>query len=463
MSIIPQPHREADLILGGASQLQQGLGAIDARNREDARLNQELPAEFQEYIKRVMAGEDPAKVGAEARSHPNIAKWIDGRLKQGGQPSPAGYVPDVGPGGISAPGSVSPSGAQNPAPAQSGQSLGAMGGPPPQQAPQAPAPAANYASHQQSLAAMGAPPQFGQVAPGGVGAQDVMMRGQMVKDVPGQDAMIMNAQPIQGPPVGSAGAQALPPSPPQQAAPQGAQPAAGRPGGRPYTVRDMQWLGPLLPTMEAGASRRAVATTAADARRDVEALRAEKGTLVAVMRENGLNDRAITETLLKLEGLDAQQQRAALHEVMATERAKIGAGASVRSAGIRADAQMAKAGPESSDEKELRNLESAIAKITSVTDWQLQPGAMDQLKQFATQHDALAKKLGKPYAGGSEQAAPAQGQVVSPPKPKAAAAPQKPKAQAGAIVRSAYSKSQDKTYHFDAAGNVVKTTPGRGQ
>lgn len=338
MAIVPQPHREVDLISSGAQSLgnvgQQAYSTYQEQARQDA------PGDpiLDKFINRLMAGEDPAKLGAEARADPSLQQLLQKIASQGGAgPSPQSMVPDVGaPRGqpqVMPPGTVNPAGGP--------QSLGSMGSP-------------------QQGQSLGAPaPQPRPQAP-----QSQMPQGPL-------------------PPANyeTGGVQVSRPAAPQE-------PGAQDPKLR--TVREQQRLMGIIPTLAAGQSRENVAGMQTDARRDAATLRSNTTALIAIMKENGLQDRDISNTLTKIEGLDVKQQIAVLQAITDLEKSRIGAGATLGAAATRASTG------EDSAEKELRTSITALANITSKPEWQKDSASMSEFTRLTARINELQKSLGRP-------------------------------------------------------------------
>ena len=385
------PHRYTGLLQSGFDR----LGDIGQKGyqhfQQEKQLDKPLPPDLQKYIARILKGEDPQKVGLEARNDPNLAHLIDSRLRNQPQPSPQSMVPDVGMRGgqpaVMQPGAVSPSGAQNPYAQQAPLSLGSI----------------NSQQHAAAQGAIGGA-QVGSINPQSLGAMDVQMRGQTVSGVPGQDALALMGQPMQGAPQVQADTRPSVASfMPQQPAQPQAQPGSQQ-GGQ-YTYRDLKAISPLIPTIEASRSREAVAKTAADAKRETEMAKNERIVLVQVMRENGLNERAISDFLIKTEGLDVKQQQAVLNAMIGMYKADRSAEAAVGSARIRSDRPT---GGEDPDEKELRALGNNLATITADPYWQSDDKKQAQVAEITRKMNALGARLGKPWAqGGVEKPKPA--------------------------------------------------------
>lgn len=387
--------------MDGANTLGQGIGAFAQDKEMDKAIHPKLAA----YLDRLLAGADPDQLKAEASADPDLA-GIFGSIKRNGPVSPQGMVPDLHPrGGLQAPGAVNPA-----------------GGPGPYQVAQ-PATSVQQANRQEHSLAQSALSGPGQISTQSLGAMDVNMRGRTVSGVPGMDALTMMAQPMQGAPQVTpqqAGAQVMQPSQPRpqpQSQPQ--------PQGRQWTRRDLAQVVPLVPTIEAGRSREAVAKTNADAKMKTEQTKNLRLALQAKAKEEGLDARMIQDALLKTEGMDDKMQIAYFKGMIDVQKASISAEATKSAAGIKASAPK---GGEDPDEKELRNLQNAIKGLTSVTDWEKQPTLAGQVSEWRDQAQALAKRLGKPYVEGGNTG----------PKPKAAApatAPAQPKPSAGGKIR----------------------------
>lgn len=385
MSIVPQPYREADLAMRGA----EGIGGIAqqgyAYGVQQAAQNAPGDPALDVYLHRLIHGEDPQRLAAEAKQDPVLQDAL-ARLHAQAQPAqPGQYVPDVGiqngrP-AVQTPGAVNPAGVT----AQIPQS-GLTQAPPAQQAP----------------------PQLG-------------------------------GQAGQPPPQSSLGAPA--------AAPQAQQGMLARPPARQAfipmvhrTVAQQQRLAPFLPAMIAGASREDVARTQAQGRADSANLRAQTGVLITLLKEKGLDDRQIQDQLTKFEGLDIKAQIAAMNAAVSLMNVQTSAGATVGAARVRADTK------EDPAEKELRSVQSAIANIVSKPEWTKDQSAVGEVARLTARIGELQRGVGRegvstpgPFVGPpipnarptfGNQAGGPLGPVQSPPAPvKASPAPPQPKLQ----------------------------------
>ena len=151
--VVPGPESSLSLVLRGGQQLGQGIGQqlqdnslaaekkalLQKQEQEAARPVHPL---MQQYIQRIFNGEDPVRVGNEARNDPGFADFITQVTQGAGRPGGSRNQFDPGPsmqqpapqqapgqslGG--APTAAPPSMGQAPGPApQAGPSLGSMGG-----------------------------------------------------------------------------------------------------------------------------------------------------------------------------------------------------------------------------------------------------------------------------------------------------------------------------------------------
>lgn len=382
MAIVPQPHRAVDLITSGA----KSLGDVGSQSygyyMEQQRLDEPGDPALDKYFNRLLAKEDPVKVAAEARNDPSVQALLQKIASQGQPgPNPAATVPDVGmPRGqpsVLPPGTVSPSG--GPAGPSGPGGLAAMGG------GQPPAPTPRPAQDQQPLP---------------YESRSTDMQHSVDFYDPGSGVRTTRPGPMETT----------------------MQTAQGQPAGqRVRTVREQQRLMGLMPTLAAAEGRREVAGIQADAKTQAADMRNQTMALVAIMKENGLQDRDISKTLTQIEGLDVKQQIAVLKALTDIEKARIGAGATLGAAKTRADAG---SGPEDPAEKELRTSINALANITSKPEWQKDAASMAEFKRLTARISELQSSLGRP-AG---QTAPRRS---AKPKPAAPSTPP----QSGGTIR----------------------------
>lgn len=350
----------------GTSLAISGFQGVDQMNREaeqKRQMNMPIPQAFADYIQRLMAdpNADPKQLAQEARNHPEVQALLSG----GGPQQPAAPLPrpqdslsQVGPGaGPGSPALYAPGG-MNPA-------HGPQAGMPPAQPQAQPQPAPQRPSFTQSLGQMGQP------------------------------------------------AQGAPPVSPQQAGAQGSgqypRPNFPTPqfrGGDTMNYRELQAIGPHLPELQRTQSRQQVAGQQGDVRLQIQEMKGKIQQGVADLKAQGVSDANIVKMLLGTAQEEGKQERFVEGEKGKTERAKIGAGATLGAAKTRATTT------ESSDEKELRNLQTKIQGLTAKTKWEAQPELRAQVEEFRVQAKALATKLGKPYIEGSGGApAPKSGKV----------------------------------------------------
>lgn len=334
--MVPQPHRPADLIIGGANSLGQ-MGQDMYKGWE-----QQQPGDpiLDAYINRVVAGEDPAAVAEEAKNHGVYDMLRNKIMSQGGISGPQGTTPDLGWQGnqptIGAPGSTNPAGGpQGPMGGPQGsygnpvQGGGLVPPPPSQQSvlggQPKPAQELRSALHEDQR-----PMRQGQVSIGQMGSEQPFNGLNVPSRAGGMDSGLSNtqvlsrmAQPIQGPQVQASTA----PQPAQQPRPQAQsqqapqQPMAQAPAGR--TVGQQQRLMGLLPSLVAANSRTDVARIKADADRDRVEMTTNMRGLVALMRQNGADDDSIRKALTAGEGLDVKAQIAFLNAMTSLQRAQI--------------------------------------------------------------------------------------------------------------------------------------------
>ncbi len=379
MSMVPQPHRPVDLIMQGASSLGGGIASAWQAGRDKAEGDQPIPDVLQRYVQRILAGEDPQQVGAEAQRDPGIAALIQQHRRSPQMPNPASTVPDVGwQGGpaLGAPGQFSPSGGpMGPSGPGALGTQAAQGGP------------------AMSLGSMQA--QQHQGAQQAIAPESYQPGWMETSRTPPSIAAM--AQPTQGAPQVTpqqAGASVGQPSRPAQAA---------QPAQRNMSRKEFGMLSPILPAAIAAGGRQEQARAVAEGRMRTEQMRAQKDTLLAIMKENGLDARVGQQLLLKLEGMDDAQQRAYLEAMTDLLKAQTQASASTGAARIRADTAR---GPNPTLE-DLKLVQNQIRQWQSITDWQKQPTVVAKVKEAEEQVRRLRQALGIPQEGsGTQQPAP---------------------------------------------------------
>lgn len=385
MSSVPQPHRAVDLIIGGAKGFGDSLGTSVANYQAEQTANAPIHPAMQAYIERLLKGEDPTKLGLEARNDPNMARMIDERLRG---PQPAGIannVPDVGVQGgqpsLGAPGQFSPAAGPGTQPG--------FGGPP-----------AAPAQPQRSLSAQ---PNERQA---NLGTFDIPLGGQQVP-APGLVALPRMAQPTPGAPQVSpqeAGAKVLPTSQKPAAQAQPSSKGSAQPASPPITNRQFASMQNMLPAAIAASGRQDAARIQAETKMAVARLDAEKSTLLAIMRENGMDTRHFEQMLKATETLDVSQQQAVLKAVTDLMKAQISAGATLGAARTRADAPK---GPNATLETLKKEIDE-VKSLKSKTDWEKQPETVQRIQELEDNIKVYKEALGVPSPGKSKPSQPAQ-------------------------------------------------------
>lgn len=352
MSSVPQPYRAADLIMQGTDSLGQGIAAYSA----DKALDQPGDPALDKYINRLLRGEDPHALAAEAKNDPLLAAALT-RIQQGhgGQiVNPSATTPDIGmQGGRPA---VLPPGALSPAAGPQGQ-YGGMGAPPPQaQAPAPQQPAASAPAQGEGLGrpTLGSPATPDHAPPARSGMPGLVnSAAQGFQGAPqfglGNPPPAVQSAPRQRPMMTTATGPARQPSP--QPPPQQDQ---------LRTVRQQQRLMGLLPALAAGQSRQNVADINAQARVDTAQTRQQTALVVQMLKSAGADDQRVQTALTSLEGLDDKQQQAALRGMVAILQSQNAAGSRLGAASISANAKTG------SDElkyiqSEINNLQNALS------------------------------------------------------------------------------------------------------
>lgn len=397
MSSVPQPYRAVDLIMQGANTLGQGVGDIASAQKAEAQANAPIHPKLQQFIDRMLAGEDPARLGQEAKGDPELQAFM-AQLRGGGQaqPPPSAAPPDLRmqPGGqpsLGAVGSMWPGAREpalrdasttNPDPTQRSLYRPAPGQGGPNATPNA----------GQSTYGWTPPPQGQAQTPYSLAQMGQPMLGAPTVDPRQAGAAGEGPAPTQAVNYEQGGVQVSRPAAPEFDRSQTAQqPApAQAPASRPFTNRDFAQISPMLPSMIAGQSRQNVAGTQAGAREAVANLNTHKALLIQTMKQRGATEHETNAAQIALGKMTVDEQIAALKYQQALEVAKIGAGATLGAAGIKADTK------EDPDEKRLRNLESRIQALKSKTDWEKQPDLQEMVSEFEAEADAAAQRLGKP-------------------------------------------------------------------
>lgn len=345
---VPPPASNLGLILGASSsfadsqeqrllqqQRQQQLLADQQRQEQEA--NRPVHPLMQQFIQRVMAGEDPVALGNEARNHPEFANFVSQVTQSAGRPGGSRNQFDPGP--------SSPPSAQNSPPSAS------LGG-----SPAAPTPALGSAP-------MAAPAQGPTTSLGNVDSQP-------------------NAAPAQRPPM---------------AAPQ-----------QPITARDLQQMQGVLPAAAAAQGRQQLVQQQNELKRELAAQ-----NLLFQMEKLDANTRMEVMKLLSGEkkvGMQTETQRdvantraAATRDAAATaartQKQVADTNAAARSSAAAARAASGKA-PEDMERKEL-NAElqqqlKTIERLSAVSDFDKQPGLVDEVAAAKARVQELRSALGRP-------------------------------------------------------------------
>ncbi|MFT3866839.1 MAG: hypothetical protein QM729_21460 [Solirubrobacterales bacterium] len=385
--------------LNGGQLIQQGFtdlgGAMQQKldyDREQERLNAPGDAAFDQFINRVLAGEDPNRVAEEARRNPQIAQLLQQRLgSQGAQPVQTSQP------GVNW--------------QQSGVPLGS--GPSAQMPQQAPA---SQPAPQQSLGSMAAQPYRAppvsnelQGAPGaGAG-----MPSPSMQQYPAPNSLPPANYTAQGP--NGASVQVSRPGP-EQAPASAPQPA---PQEVRRTVRQQQPYWAALPTMVAqqGQNQRA------DGKNDAANYKAELTAMVGLLREKGLDERQQQQVLAQFAGYDSKERQAFYNGLNSLESARIRADATRDAAAMGASASRYRTdvtaetaankpqgSGESSAEKELRSLINANASIVGKPEWTKDADATAQFQANNARIQELQSAVGRPVGQtkpGTSRPAPA--------------------------------------------------------
>jgi hypothetical protein len=153
---------------------------------------------------------------------------------------------------------------------------------------------------------------------------------------------------------------------------------------------------PAFAGAAAGQSREWVANQNNQTKETIALSRDELNGQIAALKSMGLSDKQISEGMKLVMTQNAENQRATLKAFVSMANEQTRAGATLGAAKTRASVG------ENPDEKELRNLETQIAKLESKTKWEAQPTLRAQHAEFERQIGALARKLKKPYADGGQ-------------------------------------------------------------
>lgn len=403
---LPSPYNNAGLIMQGFGQAAEGV----QQGVQQAQQNAPGDPLFDKWLDRMMAGEDPAELGRQFRQSPEFSLLMNKIQNQGNPQNPAAAsTPDAGmQGGMPA---VMPPGAVNPAGGPQGLTGFGFGAMRP--------PAGGGLTEPQQL-----PPTPS--GPSNIGRMDAVTPQGPWQGADGQSALLVNAQPLPGPhnsPAGGTSNEVLAgarPKPQPQAQPQQAPQGAPQPGQAPgRTVAQQQRLMPLAQTLAAAQSRQEVARMQTDQKRDAVNAQLEARSLIALMKENGLDRRQIEDILMTAQGLDSKVQIAVLQALAARERALIAAGAAVKVAGMKGDT--------GNDQTIIKTLtqqitatEAAIAKYSGAQKvlmpdgtYQTREQAQARLKQLKAEYDSRIK-MGTPAPQGAPGSDASYGGLIAP-------------------------------------------------
>ena len=361
---VPQPYRETDLLL-------KGFGGLDSSLADYREKNAPGDSVVDAFINRVLAGEDPQRLAAEARANPRLMAELEGLKGQGRAADPRSAIPDVGiQNGMPAvmqPGTLPPnlSGAPQPgapAPARPGAqpSLGAM---PPRQpivsgAYNMPAPAPRPSV----ISMAGTQPTQNQQLLGNAQAQYRSGAPDTGPTGPRKPLMPAERTPMEGLPGG------LMPMPrpntavTQRPAPQPA-PQAQAPQPKVRTRAEQAHALPFTQVAGAAMGRAEVARINAGSRERIAVTKADVDMATALAKQYGVNDAQHNKILALIQQETGDRQIAAMKAYTDLLQAKIGANSRLGAAQTRA------ATVESPDEKELRVLEQKLGAIESKPEW----------------------------------------------------------------------------------------------
>lgn len=418
---------------------------------------------IQKYVERIMAGEDPVQLGREASNDPGVQMLLQS-LNAGPRAPVAAQkgVPDINtastPASLAAPGTVNPPGGPG--------GLGDLVG-------QGAAPAGVGASPTAATAPRPPPaqPTGRTVADINAAAQEratAVMRPRLETGAQLRDFAAPERPTFAGPP------QAPAPAPAPQQAPASGQAPARQPstpmqgaparssGTPPLTRRDYAQVAPLMPAMIAGRSREEVQRARGEVELAVNQLKQNVRALVAERKARGEDVRQVEAALLGIEKLDVSQQQAILDYIGRREVAMINAGARMGAAQTAAARPRSGPSPLSELIKEANALRSQLTGM-SRSDKMVAPDGTTYSFEEAQQRLEYVTGLIDAARGGPSQPAVSR---VAPPTTKPGGIFTSPKTtfqqspNGKPYVQMTYSKSQNKTYYFDASGKAVDVAPG---
>lgn len=417
----------------GASLATQGFAGIDQQKalKEQARQQaMPIPQALADYYQRMMNGEDPAALGAEARNHPEIQGHVES-LRAGSQLQPP-QVSHVGPGagGPGQPALYTPQGTRDDMPPMQGLSD------------------VQRQSHGQSQQAVGySPPSLaGGVGDGGAS----FMHGARTQ------------QPAQ-PPMGSMSQGSPSLSMPQQpgGGPQIARQDFGTPkfkGGDTISYKDAPQFAQAASQAAGINSREQIAREAAKVKEVVQSTKSDMALQIAQLKAQGVDDATLVKLMLGTMGEQGKQERFVEGEKGRTKRNENSADALRFGAKSRAD------GKEDPAEKELRSLQSEMGAVVSKPDWTKDPASVAEASRIQARIGELHRLVGRegPSSPGPLQGPAAPGATSGPGKTPDPSKKPKPsgKEPAAGAASVRYSKSRNLTQWLDARGTVIKEAQG---
>ena len=409
---------------GDQQSVTSGMAGIDRMNEQAAerkRLSMPGPQWWADFMQRLAdPNTDPAALGREAAQHPEFRATVGGAAGGTGTfgpppQQPASVLSQVqsGPGGSA---SLAPPGGVNPA--HGPQSLGLSGqrAQTPTQPPQG--------QFTQSLGQMGQPmPGAPQVSPQQAGASGSMPQSQQQSGggnfVPRADF---------GPPRFQ--------------------------GGDTVSLRDMQMIGPQIPSMLAARSRENVAQQGGDVKLQIQEMQANQRAGIETLKAQGKTDEQIVKMLLGTAKEEGLQQRNVTDNNRKLEGTKIMAEAQKGTAKIRAEG-----GGAQTDLKviadQAKSLRSLIASYSRADKTFILPGlniTLGQAEQDLARYDReIAARTGMDARPPTEgpQLPPRGGGPTKPPPAKKPGAGQ---------VR--FSPSRNVTQWLDPSGAVIREAQG---
>lgn len=367
------PHRYAGMLQQGMAQLgEAGASSWQAYEREK-RLNSDMPPAMRKYIQRLLKGEDPQTLAAEARNDPEVMASLRKGLPQ--QPAAQGMINSVGMSGgqpaVMPPGAFGPAPTQNPAPPalQPGQA-------PPPPPPAAPQSLGGFGGHMKSAAAvqnMDAPAPYSDSPPAAaprVPAGTNRGLGQIAAEALAPDAgmggprkplVAAERTPMQSVPmVGRTQMGSAAPGPvvPARPMPSTANASNNPREDGPRTWRDYEAIKDMLPTLEAAKGRQLVAAINADARVRAVTESNDAKMLIARMVQEGKSEIEIARRLVEIGRIEGQKEIAALNGWVALQVAGTRAGSAREVAGMRQSSGY--------DNAILRSLDKEAASLRSL-------------------------------------------------------------------------------------------------